>query len=471
VLLQRARELRQQQTSAEQILWECLRDRRFLNVKFRRQHNIGQFIADFYCNAARLVIELDGKIHDSRKVEDLDRDQWMQANQLTVLRFTNDEVDENLTEVLEKVAQIVEPSPLAPLPEGEGDKTLRLPSPSGRRVGDEGKPTNAPQPMICYLDNQVVSYINSSLKAEIDVTQAIRLKANLNQCFQGVIPLGKGFLIAEEQVNHWIKTDPKHQEVLKLFSMGANLAREVNGRPDRWVIDFNDMSVEDASDYRLAFQHVKATVKPERDTNRRATRRMNWWKFGESAPKMRKSLASLSWYFAVPEVSKWAIFVPCPPDWLPGNKTKAVASDDFYIFGILTSNAHRTWMHAQKSTLKADIAYTHNTCFETFPFPQTPALALVEKIRSTTIDLHTYRSEQMEKKQWGITKLYNEYFSEPTSQLYKLHAKLDALVLQAYSFSETDDILEKLLTLNLELAEKEKRGESIVGPWSPDNYK
>ena len=71
-------------------------------------------------------------------------------------------------------------------------------------------------------------------------------------------------------------------------------------------------------------------------------------------------------------------------------------------------------------------------------------------------------------KQWGITKLYNEYFAEPTSQLHKLHAKLDRLVLQAYSFNPDDDLLEKLLTLNLELAAKEKRGEAIVGCWAPE---
>ncbi|MBC7970705.1 MAG: hypothetical protein H7Z11_11375 [Verrucomicrobia bacterium] len=73
----------------------------------------------------------------------------------------------------------------------------------------------------------------------------------------------------------------------------------------------------------------------------------------------------------------------------------------------------------------------------------------------------------MERKQWGITKLYNEYFHEPTSQLYKLHAKLDALVLQAYRFTADDDLLEKLLALNLELAAKEKRGEAVIGPWAP----
>ena len=71
------------------------------------------------------------------------------------------------------------------------------------------------------------------------------------------------------------------------------------------------------------------------------------------------------------------------------------------------------------------------------------------------------------EKQWGITKLYNEYFHEPTSQLFKLHAQLNAIVLQAYRFNDTDDILKKLLTLNLELAAKEQRGETVVGCWAP----
>ncbi len=261
-----------------------------------------------------------------------------------------------------------------------------------------------------YLDNQVVARINSSLKSTTDVSQAVRLQANLNKCFQGVIPIGKGFIVTEQQVQKWIKIDSKNQKVLKLFSMGANLAKNINGIPARWLIDFNDMNIEEASNYRLPFEYVKATVKPERDTNRRDVRRINWWKFGENASKMRNALSTLACYFAVPEVSKWAIFIPCPHEWLSGNKTKAVASDDFYIFGILTSKIHRIWMHAQKSTLKADIAYTHNTCFETFPFPQNIDAQLIEKIRSKAGELNQYRTREMATKWCGITTLYNNFF-------------------------------------------------------------
>jgi SAM-dependent methyltransferase len=324
------------------------------------------------------------------------------------------------------------------------------------------------QPKNYHLDNQTVLKINSSLQSTIAVSNASRISASLNKCFQGVIPVGAGFIVTEQQVKDWVKADAKNQEVLKLFSMGANLAKNPHGKPERWIIDFSDMPLEDASDYKLPLQHVKAYVKPEREQNREAVMREKWWRFKRTNAAMRKAIAPLSCYFAVPEVSKWAIFVPCPLDWLPGNKTKAVASDDFYIFGILTSNTHRTWMHAQKSTLKADIAYTHNTCFETFPFPQSPSKKLIDKIRTAAQDLHKYRTEQMEKKQWGITQLYNQFFHEPSSQLFKLHAKLDQLVMQAYGFNSDDDILAKLLELNLELAEKEKRGEVVVGPWSPE---
>ena len=100
-------------------------------------------------------------------------------------------------------------------------------------------------------------------------------------------------------------------------------------------------------------------------------------------------------------------------------------------------------------------------------FNQFLNLEIVQQIRAKAIELHQYRSYQMEQKKWGITKLYNAYFHEPASQLYKLHKQLDALVLQAYDFDPTDDLLEKLLALNLALAAKEQRGEPAIGPWDP----
>ncbi len=71
-------------------------------------------------------------------------------------------------------------------------------------------------------------------------------------------------------------------------------------------------------------------------------------------------------------------------------------------------------------------------------------------------------------KQWGITQLYNKFFEEPTSQLLKLHAKLDRQCHAAYGFTDSDNILDQLLALNLQLAETAKQGQPIVGPAAPN---
>jgi SAM-dependent methyltransferase len=322
--------------------------------------------------------------------------------------------------------------------------------------------------LIFYLDNSQVKSINSQLKSSSDVSSAIRLQANQNFCFEGVKPVGKGFLISEDLALEWIRKNSKNKEVLKLFSMGSNLAKHPHGKPDRWIIDFENRSVEELNQYPEPLKHVELYVKPERLDNREQILREKWWRFKRTHAAMRNAINPLPFYFAVPEVSKWAIFIPCAKDWLAGNKSKPVASDDFYVLGILLSSTHRAWVEVQKSTLEDRTAYTHNTCFETFPFPQNPSPKIINDIRQIAQDLHDYRTQIMEQRQWGITQLYNGYFHEPASGLAKLHAKLDKAVLKAYGFKASDDILEKLLALNLELAEKEQQGEAIVGPWALD---
>jgi len=91
-LLALARELRQRQTPAECILWELVRNRRLFGLKFRRQHQIGLYIADFYCAEQRFVVELDGEIHDDERQAAFDnkRDQYLRSLGLTVLRVSND---------------------------------------------------------------------------------------------------------------------------------------------------------------------------------------------------------------------------------------------------------------------------------------------------------------------------------------------------------------------------------------------
>jgi len=99
-----AKRLRREMTPAERLFWEQIRANRLHGVRFRRQQVIDGFVADFYCHAAALVIEIDGPVHEGRTGYDADRDAIFQQRGLTVLRFTNDEVTANLDRVIQKVA-------------------------------------------------------------------------------------------------------------------------------------------------------------------------------------------------------------------------------------------------------------------------------------------------------------------------------------------------------------------------------
>ena len=105
-----ARELRHNQTSAETQLWKCLRGRRLDGLKFRRQHPRGPYIHDFFCEEARLVIELDGVHHrtDLRSyMHDTARDELLAADGYSVLRFANREVLEDIAAVLVRIRNAI----------------------------------------------------------------------------------------------------------------------------------------------------------------------------------------------------------------------------------------------------------------------------------------------------------------------------------------------------------------------------
>jgi len=90
---ERARQFRRNSTFPERSLWELLRDRRLAGVKFRRQHAVGPYIVDFYCQSHRLVVELDGRSHHDRGVPDERRQHYLESVAgLRVVRIDNDDV-------------------------------------------------------------------------------------------------------------------------------------------------------------------------------------------------------------------------------------------------------------------------------------------------------------------------------------------------------------------------------------------
>ena len=103
-LQQAAWQLRSRMTPAEQVLWEALRDRRLNGLRFRRQHPAGRFILDFYCSRLKLVVELDGGVHEARVEQDAARTLYLGTYGYRVIRFRNEDVLTDLPTVLEQIA-------------------------------------------------------------------------------------------------------------------------------------------------------------------------------------------------------------------------------------------------------------------------------------------------------------------------------------------------------------------------------
>lgn len=107
---ERARLLRKNQTHAEQILWKRLRRKQVGGLRFRRQHPVGHFIVDFYCAEAKLAVEVDGSVHDQPGHDEYDEDRqaFLQALGLTVLRFTNAQVIRQTDAVVDVIAEALD---------------------------------------------------------------------------------------------------------------------------------------------------------------------------------------------------------------------------------------------------------------------------------------------------------------------------------------------------------------------------
>ena len=100
-LKQLARRLRNESTLSEILLWEELKNRKMLGYKFLRQKPIGNYITDFYCNELKLVIEIDGDTHTEETFEkDMIRQRWLESIDMTVLRFSDIEVKQDMDNVI-----------------------------------------------------------------------------------------------------------------------------------------------------------------------------------------------------------------------------------------------------------------------------------------------------------------------------------------------------------------------------------
>ncbi|MDH6269774.1 hypothetical protein M2360_005203 [Rhizobium sp. SG_E_25_P2] len=335
-------------------------------------------------------------------------------------------------------------------------------------------------PVILFADKQ--GKINADLTVGVDVASAIALKANEGLSSRGMSLHGSGFIVTPEEAQHLgLGLMAGLEQHIRVYRNGRDLTDRPRGV---MVIDLFGLTAENVrTRFPAVYQHVMATVKPDRDGNNRATYRDNWWTFGEPRRDLRPALANLPRYIATVETAKHRVFQFLDASILPDNKLVAIALSDAYNLGVLSSCLHVAWAMRAGSWLGVgnDSVYVKSRTFDPFPFPdatdaQKAAIgAIAEELdahRKRVLAAHAHLTltglyNVLERLKAGahpdaLTDKERCIFDDGLVLILKeLHEKLDLAVAEAYGWPADlpeEDLLARLVALNKERAKEEKRG-------------
>ncbi len=333
------------------------------------------------------------------------------------------------------------------------------------------------------LDDKLVQRISAYLvEGDLD-TSPVALVANSGLAFKGSFILGMGFTFDDvaaakgeaeslEAMRALIAKNPKNAERIFPFIGGAEVNTSPTHAHHRYVINFSDfplrrdanlkswgeMNTEEtarcrttgivpadykgevAEDWPDLLEIVRSLVKPERDKNKLADRRIKWWKFANTCPGLYTKITTMDRVLATNcKASSHLSFSFLDRGSVFAHSLVIAAFSSFAPFATLQSRVHEVWARFFSSSLKDDLAYAPSDCFRTFPFPakfETDAT-----LEAAGEAYHVFRAQRMIDRNEGLTKTYNRFhdrddISAEIARLRTLHAALDDAVLRAYGWPD-----------------------------------
>jgi hypothetical protein len=318
-------------------------------------------------------------------------------------------------------------------------------------------------------------FADLTIGADVAGARALRAGAGLHS--NGMMLAGAGFILSKEEAAALgYGTEKDASQVIKPYRNGRDITQAAR---EAFVIDLFEHTAEStARHFPRVYQHVLDHVKPERDLNRRDRLRNRWWQFAECRSGLRKAMHGVKRYIATAETAKHRFFVFLDASIVPDHMLIAIAIEDAYVLGVLSSRIHVTWALAAGGTLEDRPRYNKSRCFDPFPFPAcTVEQQATIRDLAAQLDAHRKRQQALHPT-LTLTGMYNVLEAvragEPLSAkdravyeqglvgiLKELHDQLDAAVADAYGWSDdlsTDEILHRLVELNAERAAEEARG-------------
>jgi hypothetical protein len=316
------------------------------------------------------------------------------------------------------------------------------------------------------LDGSVVNGITAELRTpERSTGDVSALKANKARCFEGPIPVGKGFVIQGAEAQQLLaRREIDYRAVIRPYLTSDDIAEDPHQEGRRWIIDFGLLPLEEAMHYPGALDIVRERVKPIRETNNRPVYRRKWWQFAEPRRGLRLALTDFDRYIAMGRHGKRLLFAWVDIWTLASDATTVFAFDDDYSMGIVSSYVHDAWARSRSGSIKADPRYTSTSSFATFPWPFPVTEQARERIAQASRAMTARRHAICIAEGIGLTALYNAVDEGAYTDLKALHREMDEAVAVAYGWPRTvardaDELVRRLLVLNGEIAAGARRYE------------
>jgi hypothetical protein len=302
-----------------------------------------------------------------------------------------------------------------------------------------------------------------------------RLGHNAGCAYIGSKIYGQGFLVSAEQCDG--RKGPGNRGHGRIFPYlgGEEVNTSPTQSPHRHVINFEQMSLEEAGRWPDLLSIVREKVKPERDKNNREQYRKYWWHFGEKRPALYAAIRPLPRCLVTARTSKHVMFSFQPTNRVFSENLVVFAAGAYTFFAAVQSRVHGEWVSLTSSTLEARQGYRPSDCFDTFPFPQPDPRTVIPALETIGEALYEARARYMVDNDVGLTKLYNA-LKDPSNMdpeivaIRHLHEEMDRQVLLAYGWHDlaenvppyyavdeawTDEIIDRLFALNAQRAKEE----------------
>jgi hypothetical protein len=307
------------------------------------------------------------------------------------------------------------------------------------------------------------------------------LIANRGHAFNGCDIQGQGFLFDDKDsaanpisiMTRLLASDPRNRERILPFVGGEDINSSNSADPKRWIIYFGELPEEEARKWPDLWELCRTKVAAERQDKSRELAEWPFWQYWRVRNDLMEACRGLVEVLVVSQTGNALAFQFMKLPAIFGNTVVLFPTTSRAVFSVLQSQAHRAWVTVFSSTMKDDLRYNPQDCFDTFPFPvESECSPLLEQVGA---ECYRYRAELMLRNNDGLTSIYNRFHdpderSDEIANLRELQVGMDKAVLSAYGWGDIATDCQFLLDYEIDEDEWGGKKKPYHYRW-PDNIR